>query len=170
VLVTSTSQHAMQNVSPAAAPARRIDTVAEGEQLIDVVAGLLEALLAVVEEETALVRQGRLAQVAELGDKKAKLAAAYYGATGRLKANSAFLKATLPARMNELKLRHDLFRSLLQINLTVLATVHAVSEGIVRGVAGEMAKKAAPQTYGMSGRPSSVAPTASNPVAVLRTL
>ena len=38
--------------------------------------------------------------------------------------------------------RHDTFRALLQINLTVLATAHAVSEGIVRGVSGELARKA----------------------------
>ena len=33
---------------------------------------------------------------------------------------------------------HDTFRAMLQINLTVLATAHAVSEGIVRGVNIEM--------------------------------
>ena len=36
----------------------------------------------------------------------------------------------------------------------MLATAHAVSEGIIRGVAGEMARQTAPKTYGMSGRPN----------------
>src|SRR5262249_27560191 len=64
----------------------------------------------------------------------------------------------------------DVFRPLLQINLTVLATVHAVSEGIVRGVAGEMTRKAAPQTYGVSGRAIAPAPHTARPAAVNRTL
>ena len=160
----------MQNALAAAAPPRRIENAAEGEQLLIHLAEVLEALLLVVEEETDLVKHGRLAQAADLGIKKAELAGMYYNATERLKANAAFLKAKLPGKTADLRLRHDMFQSLLKINLTVLATVHAVSEGIIRGVAGEMARKAAPQTYGMSGRPTASSPTASNPVALLRTL
>ena len=40
------------------------------------------------------------------------------------------------------------FNALLQINLTVLATAHAVSEGLIRGAHAEVARKNAPQTYG----------------------
>ena len=37
---------------------------------------------------------------------------------------------------------HNTFRDLLQTNLTVLATAHAVSEGIIRGVSGELCTQA----------------------------
>ena len=40
--------------------------------------------------------------------------------------------------------RHTAFQALLQTNMTVLATAHAVSEGIIRGVSGELARKRAP--------------------------
>ena len=51
----------------------------------------------------------------------------------------------------ELRQRHDLFRAVLQMNLTVLATAHAVSESIMRGVSSELARKATPQgAYGAS--------------------
>jgi hypothetical protein len=63
-----------------------------------------------------------------------------------------------------------MFRPLLQINLTVLATAHAVSQSIIRGVAGEVSRKAAPQTYGMSGRPTALSPSAAKPVTLSRTL
>ena len=66
--------------------------------------------------------------------------------------------------------RHDAFRALLQTNLTVLATAHAVSEGIIRGVSGELARKQAPSTYGASGRTNTPGPKASQPLAVSRTL
>ena len=72
--------------------------------------------------------------------------------------------------MPELIRRHDSFRALLQINLTVLATAHAVSEGIVRGVSGELARKASPQTYGASGRANAPDPRTAPPLAVSRML
>ena len=73
-------------------------------------------------------------------------------------------------RLEELRQRHDKFRALLQINLTVLATAHAVSEGIVRGVSDEMARKSAPQTYGASGRTNAPSRSAASPLAVSRVL
>jgi flagellar biosynthesis/type III secretory pathway chaperone len=149
---------------------RAIQTAAEGAQLMAQLAELLEALLDVVEEETELVRNGRIVDVTRLEPKKAELAGQYYAAAQRLKANAKFLSAALPDKVAALRHRHDVFRSLLQINLTVLATAHAVSEGIVRGVAGEITRKAAPQTYGVSGRATAPAPNAARPVALVRTV
>jgi len=146
----------------------RIDSPIEGERLIAQVADVLTALVGVIEEETELVRHGRLTQAAQLRARKADFAGRYYAATERLKVNRAFLKAHLPKHLNELRLQHDLFRPLLQANLTVLATAHAVSEGIIRGVAGELNRKSAPQTYGGSGRPTTPAPSAARPVMLSR--
>ena len=98
------------------------------------------------------MRAGHLAQAAALEQTKTELARLYIADTLRLRANQAQLAQIAPQTMPELIRRHDDFRALLQINLTVLATAHAVSEGIVRGVSGELARKAAPQTYGASGR------------------
>ena len=39
----------------------------------------------------------------------------------------------VPDKLETLRRRHDAFRALLQIDLTVLATAHAVSEGMVPG-------------------------------------
>jgi hypothetical protein len=58
----------------------------------------------------------------------------------------------------------------LKTNLTVLATAHAVSEGIIRGVSGELARKQAPSTYGASGQANTPGPKASQPLAISRTL
>jgi hypothetical protein len=70
----------------------------------------------------------------------------------------------------ELRERHGLFRALLQINLTVLATAHAVSEGIMRGVSAELARKATPQAYGASGRATLPSAAALQPLTVSRVL
>jgi hypothetical protein len=59
---------------------------------------------------------------------------------------------------------------MLQINLTVLATAHAVSEGIVRGVNAEMQQKNIPNTYTSAGRRAAPGPRHMTPLAVSRSL
>ena len=113
---------------------------------------VMDALIAVVQQETALVRAGRLGLATQLAETKAELTRRYMAEAALLRAGGALLVRSMPDRLDALKQRHTEFRSLLQISLTVLATAHAVSEGIVRGVSSEMARKSVPQTYGASGR------------------
>jgi hypothetical protein len=152
---------------PSPAP---IATAAEAEKLIAHFVEVMDALVAIVQEETELVRGGRLAQAAQLAPVKADLTQQYIAAALRLRASQTHLSRLMPDQLEALRRRHDEFRALLQVNLTVLATAHAVSEGIVRGVSGEMARKSAPQTYGASGRPNLPDRTAAAPIAVSRLL
>ncbi len=60
---------------------------------------------------------------------------------------------------------------MLQINLTVLATAHAVSEGIVRGVNAEIQRRNIPNTYTAAGQraapgPRNITPLVGQPLAV----
>jgi hypothetical protein len=75
-----------------------------------------------------------------------------------------------PDLLAALHRHHDTFRAMLQVNLTVLATAHAVSEGIVRGVNGEMQRRAAPSTYTSSGNRSATGTRHAAPLALSRTL
>jgi hypothetical protein len=154
-----------------AAAVRPVATAAEAQQLIDHLGDVMDALLGLVEEETEFVRAGKVGEVAKLEPTKADLARLYLADTNRLKASKAFLAQTLPQAFETLRRRHDSFHALLQINLTVLATAHAVSEGIIRGVSAEMAQKTTPQTYGASGRTATMSPRkASQPLMVSRSL
>ena len=74
--------------------------------------------------------------------------------TAQVKANFPALTRQVPDLLAALRQQHDTFNALLQINLTVLATAHAVSEGLIRGAHDEVARKNAPQTYGNSGAPA----------------
>jgi hypothetical protein len=161
----------MTRPSSQSAPLRApIQSSAEAAQLIARLGEILESLLHIVEEETELVRAGKVGQASQLETRKAELAGQYHAATERVKANTKFLAEHVPAQLDELRRRHEMFRPLLQINLTVLATAHAVSQSIIRGVAGEVTRKAAPMTYGMSGRPNALGPSAAKPVTLSRTL
>jgi hypothetical protein len=57
-----------------------------------------------------------------------------------------------------------------QRNVIVLATAHAVSEGIMRRLSGDLARKATPQVYGASGRAMAPNPKQGRPLAVSRVL
>ena len=59
---------------------------------------------------------------------------------------------------------------MLQKNLIVLATTHAVSEGIVRRLSGDLARKTAPQVYGATGRATAPHPRHGRPLAISRKL
>jgi hypothetical protein len=131
---------------------------------------VMDTLIGVIQQETDLVRRGRLSQVATLEQSKTDLARLYIADTLRLRASHVLFARLAPDVMAELVKRHDTFRALLQTNLTVLATAHAVSEGIVRGVSGELSRKSAPQTYGASGRANAPDPRAATPLAISRAL
>jgi hypothetical protein len=147
-----------------------IASVSEAERAIASLEKIMDRLVETVEEETARVRAGKLRDAVELDEAKVELARAYAAETDRVKAAKDIIAKSLPDARERLRRRHDAFRALLQINLTVLATAHAVSEGIIRGVSGELARKQAPSTYGASGRANAPSSKTSQPLAVSRSL
>jgi hypothetical protein len=157
---------------PAAAPAaiRPISSLGEAQHAIANLERIMDALLATVEQETALVRGGKISDAASLDDAKSELAGRYLAETERLKASKEFVGRCLPDALAALRRRHDSFHAILQINLTVLATAHAVSEGIVRGVSDEINRAQVPQTYGANGRATVSKPKNRQPMAISRTL
>src|SRR5205809_3053358 len=161
----SIAQPSSQPFSPAP-----VTTAAEAERLAAHFIETMDTLVAIVQRETELVRAGRLVAAAQLETSKSDLARLYIADTLRLRASHKYLAQIVPDVLAAVRQRHETFRALLQINLTVLATAHAVSEGIVRGVSGEMARKSAPQTYGASGRTNPPSRHATAPLAVSRML
>jgi hypothetical protein len=158
-------------VSAAQADMRHsIGSVGEAEQAISNLATIMDRLVETIEQETAQVRAGCMLQAGEFETVKAELARAYTVETARLAGGREFVTRAGPQAVEALRERHVAFRQLLQVNLTVLATAHAVSEGIIRGVSGELARKRAPQTYGASGRANKMSPRASQPLALSRKL
>jgi hypothetical protein len=150
-------------------PSPAVTTAAEADQLAAQLIALMDRLAGVIEQETALMRAGRLAQALAAAEPKTDLARRYVADCARLRASP--LARRLPAaRLEALRRRHETFRALVQTSMTVLATAHAVSEGIVRGVSAEMMQRSTPQTYGASGRTNAPSPRTAAPIAVSRSL
>jgi hypothetical protein len=146
-----------------------ITTPTEAEQAIGEMTLLIEKLSAIIEQETVLVRAGKLRNAMALEATKSQLAGQLFVAGERLKAGTKALGG-VPAHCKGLAKVQDNFQALLQKNMVVLATAHAVSEGIMRRLSSDLARKASPQVYGASGRSATPNPRHGRPLAVSRSL
>ena len=148
----------------------QIATAAEAEDAIARVADLIAKLHGVIEQETALVHAGKVRKAATLSPTKSELAGQLFACAEWLKANAKFLLRAAPASAAALHQMQQTFQTVLQKNMIVLATSHAVSEGIVRRLSGDLARKASPQVYGASGRAIAPNPRSGQPLAISRML
>ena len=145
-------------------------TPAEARKLAEDLMHVMSALLGVIERETELVRAGKIREAMSSEKEKAELSRQYVGVVSRLKASQQHLAKAAPELLTTLRRHHDVFRAMLQVNLTVLATAHAVSESIVRGVNAEVQRRNIPNTYAPSGRRVTPGPRHLTPLAVNRSL
>jgi len=160
--------NASTQAKPAPSPAAT--TPAEAHKIARELLEVMNALLSLIESETELVRAGKLREAMTLGARKTELSRLYVGVVGRLKASQKYLSRATPELLTALHRHHDVFRAMLQVNLTVLATAHAVSENIVRGVNTEMQRRNIPNTYTAAGQRAAPGPRNITPLSVSRSL
>jgi hypothetical protein len=154
--------------TPSAYPAAA--NAGEARKLAENLMDVMNALLSVIECETELVRAGKLREAMQFEPKKTELSRRYVGVVGQMKASQKYLSQAAPELLRTLHRHHDVFRSMLQVNLTVLATAHAVSENIVRGVNAEIQRRNTPNTYTAAGRRAMPNPRHTTPISVSRSL
>ena len=147
-----------------------ISNPADARKLADALMRTMDELLKLIEQETALVRAGKIREAMQLDTAKTDLSRRYVSAIAGLRANQRYMSQATPDLLTALHRHHDTFRAMLQVNLTVLATAHAVSEGIVRGVNGEMQRKAVPSTYTAAGQRNTAGTNRAAPLTLSRTL
>jgi hypothetical protein len=155
---------------PVPAPIPMASTPAEARKLAENLMEVMSALLGVIERETELVRAGKIREAMASESTKAELSRRYVSAVTHLKASHNYLAEAAPELLTTLHRHHDVFRAMLQINLTVLATAHAVSESIVRGVNTEIQRRNIPNTYTSAGRRAAPGPRHITPLSVSRSL
>ena len=155
---------------PVPAPIPMASTPAEARELAENLMEVMSALLGVIERETELVRAGKIREAMASEPTKAELSRRYVSAVTYLKASHNYLAEAAPELLTTLHRHHDVFRAMLQINLTVLATAHAVSESIVRGVNTEIQRRNIPNTYTSAGQRTAPGPRHITPLSVSRSL
>jgi hypothetical protein len=152
------------------APIAKASTPAEARKLAETLLEVMSALLAIIERETVLVRAGKISEAMASESQKSELTRRYVQAVTHLKASHKYMTQTVPELLAALHRHHDVFRAMLQVNLTVLATAHAVSENIIRGVNAEVQRRNIPNTYTAAGRHVAPSPRHIRPLAVSRSL
>src|ERR1044072_9229965 len=152
------------------APRPPIATPQDARKLAEEMMDVMSKLIDVIERETELVRAGKVREAMELEQQKSALSARYVTAVETLRVAQEHLAQVAPDLLASLRRHQETFRAMLQINLTVLATAHAVSEGILRGVNAEVQRRNAPNTYTAAGQRRAPAPRHAPPLAVSRSL
>jgi hypothetical protein len=147
-----------------------ITSEAEATAVMIEIRNLMIELCDIVEEETALVRVGRLTSAGKVAERKSELARSFMNHASRVRASARYLARATPQLLDALRQQHEQFRAKLQVNLTVLATARAVSESILRGVSDELARRSTVQTYGAGGRRLTQARRPATPIALSRSL
>ncbi len=137
------------------------------EALLNHIGETMVALVQVFEDETRLVRSGKLNAAAELAPEKTNLASIYIRDIETVKQNAGYIKATLPELVEEMRLAHDSFREILNRNLRTVQTAQSVAEGLIRGAAEEASRRNDPRGYHANGR-NTPARAATRPVMVSR--
>ncbi|MCP4620365.1 MAG: hypothetical protein GY844_28505 [Bradyrhizobium sp.] len=160
----------MNQQPQAPAPRPPIATPADARKLAEEMLDVMDKLLAIVEQETELVRAGKVREAIQLEPQKSALTGRYVTAVETLRVAQQHLAQVAPDLLASLKRHHETFRAMLQINLTVLATAHAVSEGIVRGVNTEVQRRNMPNAYTAGGQRATPSPRQVRPLAVSRSL
>ncbi|AVO45473.1 hypothetical protein [Phreatobacter cathodiphilus] len=145
-------------------------SAAEAVAFVDGLRGTMAELRSVLAEETALVRAARIKAARPFELRKTELSHRYLADLTRLKLHGAALRAHAGAALDAVEAEHAVLQEALQVNLAVLATAHAVAEGIIRHVSQTVQARRAPAGYGANGRAHAPAPRASAPMALVRSL
>ncbi len=137
---------------------------ADAEALILHAVHAITALEAALETETQHLAAGRIGQGLVGERAKAELTGAYLAAITAAKTNAVAAKRLAPDLLPLLGTAQARLHATALRNQAVLATAKAVSEGLVRAMADEVAKQARPQAYGIPAR-HAPPPRAPGPVA-----
>ncbi len=143
-----------------------VTSLHEAEALLGRIGDAMVALVNVFEEETRLVKSGKLNAAADLTPHKTELASNYLLEIETLKRNAPYLSKTVPSQIDELRKAHAAFRDILALNLKVVATAQSVAESIVRGASEDATRRVSPTGYGQNGRMQAQAKVAHRPVMV----
>jgi len=130
----------------------------------------LARLVEVMNEETNLLRAGRLREAGVLGAEKTQLSQDYVTLARALQRAAPRLRQEAPDRLDALRRGHERLATQMAENLRVLATARAVTEDLLSDVALAVGRSETPRTYSPRGEAPQSAARPVSGIAVNRTL
>lgn len=156
-------------MNSAAERLKAIDTLPAAD-LCGIAISTLDRLVTILNQETVLLRTGRLKEAGELTAEKTRLAQDYMGFARSVQRVLPRLKVEAPAMVEAMRVRHEQFATQMAENLRVIATARAVTEDLLTDVATAMSASQRPKTYGAGGTMNGQPPVAATGVSINRAL
>jgi len=153
----------------AAARLNALDTL-PADELCQLAATALAALVDVMNQETTLLRAGHLRQASVLTPDKARLAQDYVGFARSVQRQTERLKRDAPQAIDRLRHGHEALATQMAENLRVLATARNVTEDILTDVAQIVGQQNKARAYGRAGTITADPASSARGIAVNRAL
>ena len=156
-------------ISAAAERLAELDNL-PGRELVARVETTLNALVAIMNQETTLLRAGHVKDAAQLTGDKTRLAQDYVGLSRSVQRQLFRLRQEVPVDLKRLQGGHERLATQMAENLRVIATARDVTESVLTDVAETMGAQNRTKTYGASGNVQSTAGGHARGIAVNRAL
>lgn len=138
-------------ISPAAERLAELDSL-PGTQLVGRTEATLNALVAIMNQETTLLRAGRVKEASLLTAEKTRLAQDYVGFSRSIQRQLPRLRAEVPAAVDGLRAGQERLATQMAENLRVIATARDVTESLLTDVAEAVGAQTRTKTYGATGQ------------------
>jgi len=112
----------------------------------------LRALVDIMNNETNLLRSGKLLQASELAAEKTTLAQKYVGLARAIQSNAKEIRTKAPHLLEKLQQGQAALATQMAENLRVVATAKSLSEEIVSSVASQLGNSNETSAYGNTGQ------------------
>lgn len=112
----------------------------------------LRALVEIMNEETTLLRAGRMREAGALTPDKTRLAQDYVGFARTVQRQILRLQQEAPAALERLQGGHERLATQMAENLRVIATARNITDDLLTETAAATAARQRPSTYGDSGK------------------
>ncbi len=123
----------------------------EANDLCNKTSMALDALLDIMNQETMLLRAGRLKEAGVLTPKKSQISQDYVTLARAVKREAERLKIQAPLAIEKLKIKHESLATQMADNLRVLATARNVTQDLLSDVAKSVGNSQKPKTYDTGG-------------------
>jgi flagellar biosynthesis/type III secretory pathway chaperone len=133
-------------------------------------AGTLDELVTVMNQETTLLRAGRMREAGALTADKTRLAQDYVTFARSVQRQIGRLKLEAPAEVERLRTGHERLATQMADNLRVIATARSITEDLLTDVAATVGRAAHTKTYGASGQVDASSANSARGIAVNRAL
>lgn len=130
----------------------------------------LSALVNVMNQETLLLRAGKLKEAGTLTAEKTQLGQDYVVLARSIQRESKRLAAQAPVELEKLQQRHESLATQMAENLRVLATAKSITQSLLTDVARAVGVAEKPKTYGSAGQVNNAAIPAAHGLSIDRAL